>query len=167
MAVIDIATTDNSEIKGLRQQLTSWWTTLAYHHKWAEAMLYMMFFSGLLLWGQLDVSWQIKRVMLLLHMVVGVSLFTVIVGAFWSSHRNLLNRSKKRFLRQTGTIIEWLLVLCSVTGFYLFFYGDNGNQLGWVMHNVHFYTSWLLVPLVFAHAFRWSVLNIRQFLSKK
>jgi len=119
-----------------------------------------MFFSGLLLWNQLDVNWPIERWALVVHMVVGISLFSLIVGAFWMSHRKLILSSKKNFLRQTGTIIEWLLIACSISGFYLFFYGVPGNYLGNFIADVHFYSSWLLVPLVFRHALRWSVLNI-------
>ncbi|WP_375749580.1 hypothetical protein [Vibrio sp. HN007] len=140
--------------------LRTWWASLAYHHKWAEAILYLMFASGLLLWNRVEVIWEIEKWALLVHMLAGVSLFSLIVGAFWMSHRRLIVKSKKPFLRQTGTIIEWLLVICSVSGFYLFFWGAPGNTIGEIISDVHFYSSWLLVPLVFRHAMRWTVLRI-------
>lgn len=147
--------------------LKSAWKSLAYRHKWAETLLYIMFFSGLLIWPVIAVAWQIKSLMLVVHMLVGISLFMLVVGAFWSSHRALLKNSKKAFLRQTGTIIEYLLLICSLSGIYLFFYGSPGNDLGLFIQDVHFYSSWLLAPLVFAHALRWSVLNLTRFLKKK
>ncbi|MCP5080039.1 MAG: hypothetical protein GY951_18585, partial [Psychromonas sp.] len=108
----------------------------------------------------ITVNWQVKNLMLVIHMLVGISLFLLVVGAFWSSHRALLKSSKKSFLRQTGTVIEYLLIICSVSGIYLFFYGNPGNATGLLMQDIHFYSSWLLTPLVFAHALRWSVLNL-------
>ncbi len=80
-----------------------------------------VFFSGLLLWDTVGVGWQLERWTLLVHMVVGATLFTVIVGAFWAAHRRLITSSNKPFLRQTGTAIEWLLIACCLSGFYLFF----------------------------------------------
>ncbi|WP_239685949.1 hypothetical protein [Photobacterium swingsii] len=106
-----------------------WWTSLAYHHKWAESLLYMMFFSGILLWDRVGVTWQVERWLLLAHMLAGATLFTLIVGAFWGAHRRLIIKSHKPFLRQTGTLIEWLLIACSLSGFYLIFYGNTGNSL--------------------------------------
>lgn len=138
------------------------WASLAYKNKWAESLLYLMFVSGLLLWDAIELSWQVKRLLLPLHMLVGASLFTLVVGAFWSTHRRLLQRSQKKKLRQTGAVIEWLLICCCVSGFYLFFAGAPGDTLGWLMSNLHFYSSWLLAPLVFYHALRWSVLNLRR-----
>ena len=143
------------------------WSRLTYRHKWAETLLYIMFFSGLLIWPVIAVAWEIKSLMLIVHMLVGISLFILVIGAFWSSHRALLKKSKKAFLRQTGTIIEYLLIICCVSGTYLFFYGNPGNDLGLFIQYVHFYSSWLLAPLVFAHALRWSVLNLSNYYIQK
>lgn len=142
--------------------ISAWWKQLAYRHKSAEFLLYLMFISGVLLWDKIELSWQMSRWLLPVHMLIGVTLFSIIVGAFWSSHRKLLVRSKKNFLRQTGTAVEWLLVICTLSGFYLFFYGNTGNDIGWLLQELHFYSSWLLAPLVFRHALRWSILNFRK-----
>jgi len=140
----------------------SWWQQLAYRHKSAEFLMYFMFVSGVLLWDRISIIWQLERVMLLSHMIIGATLFTIVVGAFWSSHRNLLNKSKKPFLKQTGLIIEWLLATCTLTGFYVFLIGNTGNSFSVFIANIHFYSSWILVPLVFRHAMRWSIiLSIR------
>ncbi|SFD18259.1 hypothetical protein [Pseudoalteromonas denitrificans] len=141
--------------------ITAWWQKLAYRHKSAEFLMYFMFVTGLLLWDSISINWQVERFVLLTHMFIGLTLFSFIVGAFWSSHRNLLTKSNKTFLRQTGTIIEWLLGLCSLSGFYLFFYGNTGNALGLLIQDVHFYSSWVLAPLVFRHALRWSILKFK------
>lgn len=143
-----------------------WWQQLAYRHKTAEFLMYFMFVTGVLLWDRLAINWQAIRWLLPLHMLIGATFFTIMVGAFWISHRRLLQRSKKTFLRQTGILVEWLLTICSLTGFYLFFYGNTGNNLGFLIQDVHFYSSWLLTPLVFRHALRWSMLNIKVMILK-
>lgn len=142
--------------------ISTWWQQLAYRHKPAEFLLYFMFVSGVLLWDKIALTWQLSRWLLPLHMIIGVTLFSIIVGAFWSSHRKLITKSKKAFLRQTGTLIEWLLVVCTLSGFYLFFYGNTGNSISQLIQDLHFYSSWLLAPIVFRHALRWSILNFRK-----
>lgn len=142
-------------------QFYAYWEKQAYRHKSAEKLMYLMFVSGFLLWDQLAVSWMIERWLLLAHMMVGISVFLWVVGVFWSAHRRLLLRSKKAFLRITGRMTEGLLVLCISSGIYLFFYGVTGNELSLLIQDVHFYSSVVLTPLVFRHAFRWSVLNLK------
>jgi hypothetical protein len=143
----------------------SWWKNLAYRHKAAEFLMYFMFVTGLLLWDTLPVYWQIERFALLTHMLIGATLFSLIVGAFWSAHRKLITKSKNIFLKQTGSIIEWLLLTCTITGFYVFFWGNTGNNLSIFIENIHFYSSWILVPLMFRHAMRWSIINIKKYRS--
>ena len=128
-------------------------------------LIYFMFLSGLTLWQTVSVSWEVERWMLLLHIAIGSSVFTLVVGAFWCSHRRLILTSRNAFLRTTGTLIEWLLATCVLTGFYLFIYGKTGNTLSLVIQELHFYSSWILVPLVLRHAFRWSIFNLRQIVS--
>lgn len=137
-----------------------WWKKLAYRHKSAEFLLYVMFVSGLLLWDVLSIGWLAERWILLAHMLIGGTAFTVVVGAFWGAHRRLYKTSKNTFLRLTGKFIEWLLVTCTLTGFYLFLWGNTGNAVGGVIENLHFYSSWVLLPLVFRHAMRWSIINL-------
>jgi len=146
------------------ESIKAWWKTRAYKNKGAESILYLMFFSGLLVWTWLDASWQIQRTMLFVHIAFGLFIFPFTVVPFWLSHRNLIKRSRKVFLKRSGTVLDYLLATCSLSGVYLFFWGAPGNDFGWLIQNIHFYTSWLLVPLIFAHALRWSVLNLRQYL---
>ena len=147
----------------LSKLLKTWWKARAYKNKGAEVVLYLMFVSGILVWAWLDISWHITRLMLPVHIVFGLFIFPVTVLPFWLSHRNLIKQSKKQFLKRTGTALDYLLVVCSVSGIYLVFWGAPGNDLGWLVQNIHFYSSWLLVPLIFSHAFRWSVLNISNY----
>ena len=130
---------------------------LAYHHKKAEFVLYLMFLSGILLWPMISIPWQIERIVLLMHMLAGLTFFPVFVGTFWLSHRRLLKGNKKVFLRQTGTLIEYLLIACTISGIYLTFWGNTGNDFSIFIQDIHFYSSWLLAPLVLKHAWRWTI----------
>ncbi len=138
----------------------------AYRHKGAEALLYLMFVTGLLLWPFLELHWSWARGLLLAHMLLGVLAFPFLVGPFWWSHRALLLHSRKPLLRATGQVLELLLASCVISGLYLVFVGAPGNALGNWMSGLHFYTSWLLTPLVFYHALRWSVMNLRRYVAR-
>ena len=67
------------------------WQWLAYHHQAAEGTLYLMFFSGLLLWEPLTPLWSLARWNLFFHVMLSLTLFPLLFGAFWLSHRSLLN----------------------------------------------------------------------------
>lgn len=147
--------------------LSGWWQKQAYRHKGAEVLLYTMFISGLLLWSRLPVPWGLERWGLLVHMLLGISVFLVVITVFWSSHRRLVVRSKNSFLRTSGRLIEVLLLLCCLSGFYLFFLGNSGALLNQLISDLHFYSSILLAPLVFRHAMRWSVINLKRIVSNR
>ncbi len=147
-------------LTGLISSFRAGWQRLAYRHKYAEATLYLMFFSGLLVWDFIDINWQIERVMLLSHILAGLTFYPLLVGLFWTSHRSLISRSKNKFLKATGTLVEWLLIICTSSGIYLLIYGNPGNLAGQFIQDAHFYSSILLIPVVFRHAIRWTVLNV-------
>jgi len=147
----------------MRAVVFDWWTSQAYRHKWAESTLYGLFFSGLLVWDWLGVDWHVLRAMLFLHIITGLFLFPVTVLPFWLSHRSLLAKTGKKTFIRTGRVIELLLATCALTGGYLILWGAPGDTLGWLMQNLHFYSSWLLAPVIFYHAFRWSVLNLKRY----
>ena len=58
------------------------WQWLAYHHQAAEGSLYLMFFSGLLLWEPLTPLWSLARWNLFLHVALSLTLFPLLFGAF-------------------------------------------------------------------------------------
>ncbi|MGC3835996.1 hypothetical protein ACPSKX_18095 [Moritella viscosa] len=109
-------------------RLQSHFKRFAFHHKKAEAILYLMFLPGLLLWPFITIPWQVERTVLLMHMLAGISIFPV-------------------------------FVVCTLTGVYLTFWGNTGNNFSILMQDIHFYSSWLLAPLVLRHAWRWTVIK--------
>tara|TARA_R110001592_G_scaffold113322_1_gene312358 strand:+ start:2142 stop:2639 length:498 start_codon:yes stop_codon:yes gene_type:complete len=149
----------------IKTSLSNWWKSRAYKHKGAETLLYFMFLSGLLIWDLVGLQWEIKRVLIFAHLIVGLLVFPFIILPFWLSHRALLLRTKKPLFIRTGQAIELILSVCVLSGVYLVFWGAPGNTLGWLMQSAHFYSSCLLAPLIFYHALRWSVLNIKRFMT--
>ena len=137
------------------------WQWLAYHHQAAEGTLYLMFFSGLLLWEPLTPLWSLARWALFLHVMLSLTLFPLLFGAFWLSHRALLNRSNKPYLRITGRIIEGLLLVCLASGLLLILHGTPGNSMGSLASWAHWLSALLLTPLVLRHAWRWTILQWR------
>ncbi|MBR7629956.1 hypothetical protein KAT72_13220 [Aeromonas popoffii] len=137
------------------------WQWLAYHHQAAEGTLYLMFFSGLLLWEPLTPLWSLARWALFLHVMLSLTLFPLLFGAFWLSHRTLLRRSNKSFLRITGRIIEGLLLVCLASGLLLILHGTPGDSMGSLASWAHWLSALLLTPLVLRHAWRWTILQWR------
>ena len=133
----------------------------AYRHERAEWTLYFLAVTGLILWSGFSAPWPLVRWSMLVHIIAGVVLFPPVVMAFWMAHRSLLRRSRKRRLRVTGRILEAVLVLMTLSGFYLVVYGNPGNMLGEWMHMIHLWLTVFLLPLLLWHAFRWSVLRRR------
>lgn len=135
------------------------WQALAYRNRAPEWCLYALAVTGLLLWSPVNLPWSWQRWNLTLHSLVGAVLFPVLVVPFWLSHRRLLTSSRRAFLRWTGRGLELMLVLLSVTGYWLFFIGHRGNAFEAWVGLVHLYLGLGLAPLLVRHAWRWSVLR--------
>lgn len=146
----------------LRQLWQDWLQRLAYRHKLAETVIYLLFLSGILLWSPLQVSWPVQRWAIAGHMLIGVVLFWFTVGVFWWAHRKLLLSSRKPWLRMSGRGLEILIGTCALTGVILFWHGNPGDLLGRVAHVLHLYSSFILTLLLLCHAWRWSVVRLRR-----
>jgi len=149
-----------ADVNSLQRLTVSWYQYLqglAYRHKVSEFVLYVLFLSGVILWDVVDSYWPAFRWSLFVHSVIGLFLFPVTVGLFWYAHRKLWAKSRKPVLKITGRIIEWSLMLCTLSGFFLFIMGANGSLTGDVVSYVHLISGLFLTPIVFYHALKWSV----------
>ena len=88
-------------------------------------------------------------------------LIPLLFGAFWLSHRSLLRKSRKPFLRTTGRIIEALLLICLASGLLLVLHGTPGDGMGNLASWAHWLSALALTPLVLRHAWRWTILKWR------
>lgn len=104
------------------QLLSAFLRRASYGSKAAELILYILAVSGLMLWTEFDLPWHMQRTTLAAHIVISLVVFPVIVLPFWLGHREILARSNKTFLRRTGVIIEYSLLLITLSGVYLVFF---------------------------------------------
>ncbi|WP_208978855.1 hypothetical protein [Pseudovibrio denitrificans] len=78
------------------------WKRLGYKSKHAEFVLYFLTISGLMLWDVVGLPWQLIQPTLAVHFVVSLIIFPLFVLPFWFSHRDLIKRNGRPFLRRTG-----------------------------------------------------------------
>lgn len=135
------------------------WVQLGYRNKMAEWSLYALFLSGLLLWDIFSLPWFATRWLLIIHVICSLILFPIYVLPFWLSHRRLLKNSKKKFLNVTGQCLDLLLLLCLVSGVFLFIQGNRGDDLGYYTFLSHLISALILTPIIMKHSARWSVLK--------
>ena len=150
---------------GARHLLSRYLRWQAYHHAAAEWVVLLLFVSGLFLWERLPIGWPVFRWSLILHVAAGLIIFPLTTGVFWWTHRKLLVCSDKQFLRVTGQIVDWLLLICFITGFILAFWGATGNDLSHWVSDIHWLTGLLMGPLMLRHAWRYTVLKRFKFSS--
>ncbi|MCF3595115.1 hypothetical protein LZG00_14060 [Rhodobacteraceae bacterium LMO-12] len=141
------------------QLLSAFLRRASYGSKAAELILYILAVSGLMLWTEFDLPWQMQRTTLAAHMVISLVLFPLFVLPFWLGHREILARSNKTFLRRTGVIIEYSLLMTTLSGVYLVFFGNRGNLAGQFAYWAHLLPALPMTLLILRHALRWSLLK--------
>lgn len=143
----------------LPEAAADYWWRLAYRNRAAEWTLYALLLTGLPLVAWWAADWPLQRWSLALHSLLGVFGATLVVVPFWLAHRRLLQTSRKAFLRVTGRLMEILLLIIAISGFYLVWWGNRGDPLDIIMHWAHLIATLTFAPLLLRHAFRWSVLR--------
>jgi DNA-binding beta-propeller fold protein YncE len=136
------------------------WKRLGYKSKHAEFVLYFLTISGLMLWDVVGLPWQLIQPSLAIHFVVSLVLFPLFVLPFWLSHRDLIKKNGRPFLRRTGQMIEIALVLLVLSGIYLAFFGNRGNVMGQLAYWLHLVPALPVSVLVFHHAKRYSMVKV-------
>lgn len=147
------------ESLSLSQRCKVHWQSLAYRNQAAEWMLYALLLTGLPMMTLFDTDWSWQRWDMVVHALLGTFGFSLVVVPFWLSHRRLLQRSRKPFLRITGRLTEMLLLITGVTGYYLIVWGNRGSTADYLIHETHLYAAMALTLVLMRHAFRWSVLQ--------
>ncbi len=135
------------------------WNRQAYRSHPAELTLYFLTVSGLLLWSGFDLPWHFQRSTLTLHILASLLLMPAFILPFWLAHRSVFRASKKSFLRQTGHLIEYGLILLTLSGLYLVFIGNRGGFAGQAAYWLHLLPAVPLTLVVIRHALRWSILR--------
>lgn len=149
-----------------KESIQQAWQQLSYRNVMAEWSLYALFISGFLLWDVIALPWQGVRLLLIIHVVLSLIIFPLYIFPFWVSHRRLLKKSNKRFLRVTGQCLDLVLLACISSGLYLLIQGNRGDEFGYGVFLVHLISALILLPLIIRHSARWSVLKPIWSLSK-
>ncbi|WP_417429625.1 hypothetical protein [Kiloniella sp.] len=142
-----------------KDTFSSFWKKEAYRSHPAEFVLYFLTISGLLLWDNFDLSWRFQRTTLTTHILVSLVFFPILVLPFWLSHRNVFSASHKIFFKRTGNIIECGLIILTLSGLYLFFYGNRGELIGKISYWSHLLLALPVSILIIRHALRWSIVK--------
>lgn len=150
-----------SSLLSIKKSWDSYFTRLAFKNRAAEWTAIALFVSGLLLWDVLPVEWMIARWSLIIHIIVGILIFPLTTGVFWLSHRQLMLKSQKPRLRQTGRALDFILGGCFISGLVLTFLGDTGNLPASLTSDAHLISGLIMGPTMLIHAWRYSVLRFR------
>jgi len=126
----------------------------------AEAALYTLLITGVLLFEPFGLSWQFVRWALVAHVVAAVIFVPCLLIPFWATHRGLVRTTTKKFHAWSGRVLEVMLALTFLTGAYLLFIGWNDTRTGGVAHWTHLVVAIPLIALVIIHAWRFSMMKL-------
>ncbi len=117
-----------------------------------KVLILTIFISGILQIDILNISWEYLRVISVIHAFASIILSIFYIIPFVNKHAY-----KYIVIKKVNSVIGWILgfilLLSILSGFYLFFIGNTGGDiLGIYSFNIHFYTSFILLALLFYHA---------------
>ena len=110
-----------------------------------------MFISGLLQFEYFDIEWQTLNTIKVIHTVTSIIISIFFIIPFVNRHAY-----KYIVIKKVNSINGWLLgfvlLLITISGFYLFFVGNRGGDiLGIYSLNIHLYGSFVLIVLFLFH----------------
>lgn len=153
-----------------RLRAMPWHQRLGYRSHRTELVLYLSLLSGLFLWDRLSslfaVDWTILRSALVVHVLVSVVGIPLVVVPYWLAHRQRRRdvpvaekTGRALFLHRSGQVIEVILLVTMMSGFWLVFMGNRGDMVGGLVSTAHLSASLATGVLVMAHAWRYTVVR--------
>ena len=113
-------------------------------YRWINIAIYLLFSSGIVLWEDINLAWEITRLVMPVHIILSVlALFWLFPFLYEHIRKTFHSREKNRII--TGYFFLFNFVLIIISGFYLFFIGNLGNRLDQVMFYSHLLPSFLLI----------------------
>lgn len=116
-----------------------------------KLFLLLMFFTGILQWDVLALKWENLKIISTLHIFISlfVSIFLIIPFVNRHAYKYIII---KKVNSLNGWILGLVLLLITLSGFYLFFVGNTGGDtLGRISFTIHLYGSFIFVALFFYH----------------
>lgn len=127
-----------------------------------EITIYLMFITGILLWSQVNLSWEVFKFTQILHVLFSLIVLILFLLPFLKNHlkehkKTILKRKKTyKKRRQTflGILIGISLLFLLITGVYLFLWGNRGGDIYGILSNqIHFYLSFFFIFLIIYHSY--------------
>lgn len=116
-----------------------------------KLFLLLMFTTGLLQWNIFNIQWENLTVISVVHAFSSIIVTFFIIIPFVNKH-TYGYIVVKRINSLNGWILGVVLLLITVSGFYLFLVGNTGGDiLGIISFNIHLYGSFLLLVLFLLH----------------
>jgi len=116
-----------------------------------KSFLLLMFVTGILQWNVIDIQWENLTVISVIHAFVSVVISVFLIIPFVNKHAYKYIVIKK-VNSMNGWFLGFILLLITLSGFYLFLVGNRGgDMIGIISFNIHLYGSFLLFVLFLIH----------------
>lgn len=116
-----------------------------------KVLILIIFFTGILQIDILGIEWKYLTIISVLHAFASIMFAVFYIIPFVNRHAYKYIIIKK-VNSINGWILGFILLLCILSGFYLFFVGNRGGDIiGIYSFNIHLYSSLLLLVFLFFH----------------
>lgn len=116
-----------------------------------KLMLGLMFVSGVLLMDIFNIQWQIHTKIVLVHVLCSLFIAIFFLIPFVNKH-SYYYIVEKKVNSLNGWFLGFILLLNTLSGFYLFFIGNRqGDIIGILSADIHLYSSFVFIIVFFLH----------------
>jgi len=116
-----------------------------------KVLIIVMFLSGILQWDVIDMKWEYLTIISIIHAFTSILVSAILIIPFVNRHAYYYIVVKK-VNSLNGWLLGFILLLITLSGFYLFFIGNTGgDSIGNISFYIHLYGSFLLMILFFMH----------------
>ncbi len=129
-----------------------------------ELSIIIMFITGILQWDVFDIQWEYFALLQSVHIISSIIVSVVLIIPFVNVHTYKYRKNivAKKRNSGNGMLLGIILLLVTISGFYLFFIGNRGgDDLGIYSFNTHLYGSFFLLFFLWYHSM-FSNANIRR-----
>lgn len=115
-----------------------------------KLLILMIFITGVLQMDIFNIPWEYLTKVSLIHAFASIifSIFYIIPFVNKHAYKYIVI---KKVNSKIGWTLGFILLLSTLSGFYLFFIGNTGDILGIYSFNVHLYSSFILLAFLLYH----------------
>jgi len=116
-----------------------------------KILITIMFISGILQWDVIDMKWEYLTITSIIHAFTSILVSAFLIIPFVNKHAYYYI-VVRRINSLNGWFLGFILLLITLSGFYLFFIGNRGGDgIGNLSFYIHLYGSFLLMVLFVLH----------------